>query len=61
MIKSLCGGTMPTLLDIKTKDGKQIFYGQVKIHDGSFVDMDNAKVQITRDNANMRYICKIEV
>lgn len=61
MIKSLHGSVMPTLLDIKTKDGKQIFYGQVKIYDGSFIDTDNAKVQMIKDDINLRYICKIEV
>ena len=61
MIKEIHGGMLPTLLDIKTKDGRQIFYGHVTIRNGSFVDTDNARVTVTRDEMNTRYICKVEV
>lgn len=61
MIKEIHGSTLPTFLDIKTKDGKQIFRGHVIIHDGSFIDTDNAKVIFTKDEINSRYICEIEV
>lgn len=61
MIKEVHSGVLPTFLDIKTKDGKQIFRGHVTIHDGSFIDTDNAKTLITKDEINRKYICKIEV
>jgi hypothetical protein len=61
MLKAIHGNMLPTLLDIKTKDGKQVFYGRVTIRDGSFINTDNAKVQFTKDEINNRYICEIEV
>lgn len=61
MIKELHSGGLQTFLDIKTKDGKQIFRGHVTIHEGSYIDVDNAMVYIERDEINRRYICKVEV
>ena len=61
MIKVMKGCTRPTLLDIKTKDGKQVFHGEVKISDGAFFDTDNAHLRIKDDMVNHRYICEVEV
>ena len=61
MIKVLHENRLSTMLDIKTNDGKQIFRGEVVIHDGSFINTDNAKVRITEDHINNRYICEVEV
>ena len=61
MIKEVHGSIMPTLLDIKTKDGRQVFRGNVTIRDGSFIDTDNARVVFTKDEINHRYVCEIEV
>lgn len=60
MIKNISNGMLPTVLDIKTKDGKQIFYGEVFIHNG-FVDKDNVNISTTMDQLHHRYICNIEV
>lgn len=61
MIKVLHNCTKSTLLIIKTKDGKQILQGNVDMHDGTFIDTDNAEVRFTEDMTNNRYVCEIEV
>lgn len=61
MIKAVHNCHLPVLLDIRTKDGRQVFRGEVKISDGAFFDVDNAKVFINEDQINGRYIYKVEV